>query len=263
MQTTIEEQFRGRLGRPWRRLQQGGGRLIVTEGGLRLATAGARRSAYSNAQIDDYSGLARRELPWRPPVHMQLRARFPARICGTAGFGFWNSPISPLGSLPSLPAAAWFFYASPPANMATAIGVPGQGWKAATIDMTTPAAWAWAPLAPLVMVLSRAPALYRRLWPRIQRALRIDEAPLGHPDAEWRDYSLEWRRDGARFAVDGRSVLETDRAPGGPLGFVAWIDTQWLIATPQGQFGWGLHEAPAPQYLDLAELRIEGAIAYV
>jgi hypothetical protein len=188
---------------------------------------------------------------------LRVVARFPNPIAGTAGFGFWNNPISPLGSWPTLPATLWFFYASPPSDMAPVPTIPGSGWKAATLDSTTRSALAWAPAAPAVLLLNRIPALRRRIWPRVQRALHIAEADLGLPSPEWRTYELEWRSDGARFSIDQRVVLETDQAPHGPLGFVAWVDTQWLIATPQGRFGWGLLDVPQPQYLDICSIQIE------
>ena len=59
----------------WRRVQVGGGHLIVAEDGLRLALAGARRGRYADAMISDYFGLARRRYPWRPPLRMTVRAR--------------------------------------------------------------------------------------------------------------------------------------------------------------------------------------------
>lgn len=258
MAPAVNEQFRSRLSRSWRTMQVGGGRIAVTEEGLRLAVASASRARYANAQIDDYSGLARAQFPWRPPLRLTLRARFGGVMRGTAGFGFWNSPLSPLGAVqPALPAALWFFYASPPADMPLARGVPGHGWKAAAIDARTREALAWAPLAPAVLLLNRIAWMYRRIWPRVQRALRVAEAALPPPDQRWRSYAIEWRPDGARLSVDGATVLETERPPHGPLGFVAWVDTQWLVATPDGRFGWGLHDVPGAQWLDIAQLRIE------
>jgi hypothetical protein len=141
--------------------------------------------------------------------------------------------------------------------MPLALGAPGAGWKAACIDTRTITALAWAPLAPAVALLNNLPPVERRLWPAAQRALRIAEVPLDPPGPGWRTYTLEWRRDGARFAVDGATVLEAEYAPGGPLGFVAWVDSQWLIATPRGRFGWGLHDVPGAQWMDLGHVRIE------
>src|SRR5436853_7051057 len=52
---------------------------------------------------------------------------------GTAGFGFWNYPFSVRGDVLMLPEATWFFYASPPSNMALVPHVPGWGWKAQVV----------------------------------------------------------------------------------------------------------------------------------
>lgn len=252
----IEDDFRARLDRRWQLARIGGGQALIAEDGLRLLTPAARRDRYADAQIMDYAGRPRRDFPWTPPLRLSVRARFSGPIRGTAGFGFWNHPLGPRGMWPALPAAIWFFYASPPSDLPLALGVPGHGWKAAGIDATTPGALAWAPLAPAALLLNRAPTLYRRIWPAAQRALAIAEAALPAPGLEWRAYTLEWCADHARFAVDGVAVLETDRTPRGPLGFVAWVDNQWAIATPWGRFGWGLLDAP-PQWLDLAYVRIE------
>jgi hypothetical protein len=241
----------------WQPIQLGSGQLLISDTGLRLLVPRARGDRYANAQIVDYAGLSRQRFPWRPPLRLTVRARSSGAIAGTAGFGFWNHPLALLGRRSALPAAAWFFYASPPSDMPLAIGVPGQGWKAACIDATTRGALAWAPLAPPVLLLNNLPWLYRRIWPAVQRSLTISEALLPPLDSAWHTYTLEWRAQSSRFAVDGTSVLETQRSPSGPLGFVAWVDNQWAIATPWGRFGWGLLDAAQPQWLDLDLVQIE------
>ena len=224
----------------------------------RLKLPAAARTKYSDAQLDDYAGLPRRSFPHRPPLHLSVRARFSTdAIAGTAGFGLWNHPFMPGGGLPTLPRAIWFFYASPPSNMALALDVPGWGWKAATIDATRPSALAIAPLAPIVLLLNRSRRLYRRIWPNIQKALSIHEQLL--PPAQmldWHTYEIEWQINRARFYVDERLTLETDRSPRGPLGFVAWIDNQYAVVTPAGRIQVGLLDVTQPQWLDLAELRL-------
>jgi hypothetical protein len=104
----------------------------------------------------------------------------------------------------------------------------------------------------------RRPALYRRLWPRIQRALTIHEASLSadllHDEHE---YALEWRANSLRASIDGGLVMETPSAPHGPCGFIAWIDNQYAIVTPQGRFGFGVVPVPAPCALSLRALRVE------
>src|SRR3982751_1520550 len=117
----IEDNFLPRLAARWRPLQIGGGQLLLYDQGLRLLVAGARRDRYADAQIDDYPDLARRHFPWHPPLTLTGRARVSGPIVGTAGFGFWNNPFSPLGGRPALPAAIWFFHASPPSDMPLAL----------------------------------------------------------------------------------------------------------------------------------------------
>ena len=249
----------------------GGGRIEATPGGARLVLPAASSARYADAQLDDYAGLPRRRFPHRPPLRLSLRARFlpegphhPSPVTrdtltGTAGFGFWNNPFGAQSKLPAPPQAVWFFYASPPSDMPLALGVPGHGWKAACLDAGSASALVWAPLAPAVMLACRAPKLYRAVWRRVQRALGICERSLAFEQgdmADWRAYEIDWRRDGARWRVDGETVLETERAPRGPLGFVAWIDNQYAIVTPQGKFRFGLLDSPFEQWLEVAEVEV-------
>lgn len=239
----------------------GAGRLETENGVTRLALAGARRAAYSNAQLDDYAGLPRRRFPWRPPLRLSVRARFshPAeQLRGTAGFGFWNNPIPPgMRGLPRLPRAVWFFFSSPPSNMALALDAPGHGWKAAAFNAMQPAFYALAPFAPAGFLLMRIPALHRALWPLAQRAIGVSEAALRVDMAGWHTYTLEWWPKRARFLVDGAHVHTTPAAPPGPLGFVAWLDNQYAVVTPQGRFGFGFLDPPDAQWLALESVWIE------
>lgn len=255
--TFLHETFMPRPDARWNRIQVGGGQLIVQPEGLRLLSVGAEQARYTDAQIDDYGKLPRRHFPHRSPLRLTVRARASGPLLGTAGFGFWNNPFSPFGGFPALPAAAWFFFASPPSNMPYVEGVPGTGWKCATIDATTRRALGWAPLAPPILLFNRLPAFRRRIWPRVQRDLAIAEAIIPALEMSWHTYTIEWLPNTVRFARDGMILLETPFAPRGPLGFVAWIDNQWAVATPQGRFGWGLLHAPAQQWLDLQHITIE------
>lgn len=241
----------------WRLWRVGDGQIVVDEEGLRLAVPRGDGSRYSNAQIDDYVGLPRWRYPWQPPLRLHVRARFSRSPHGTAGFGFWNHPFAPNTGVGALPRALWFFRASPPTDLPIAIDVPGNGFKAATIDALRARALRWIPAAPAVVLLNQWDAAYRRVWPRVQRDLSIAETPLDAAIDAWRDYRIDWRLDSVAFSIDDRIVLETDRVPRGPLGFVAWIDTQYAIATPRGRLGWGLLPVPQPQWLDLAQLAIE------
>jgi hypothetical protein len=81
------------------------------------------------------------------------------------------------------------------------------------------------------------------------------EAPLETNLTEWHTYTLEWLPDSARFAVDGVAALAALDPPRGPLGFVAWVDNQYAIATPRGAFGFGTLDN-SPEWLELDWLRI-------
>jgi len=246
-----------RLQAPWRAIGTRGGLVVCRHDGLLLANR-SDASGYQNAQLDDYRTATGLELRWRPPLRLTVSASAAPMIAGTAGFGFWNSPISPLGHvLPRPPAALWFFHAAPPSDLALARGTPGHGWKVASIDLTDVRAWRWAPLAPLVALANRWPALEARVWPRVERALGIAERAIAAPAATPQRFVLEWHEHGARAFVDERPVFTSDCAPCGPLGFVAWVDTQWMIASRHGRFGWGIHRLDRPQWLQLHHVTIE------
>lgn len=244
---------------PWRVLAIGGGE-VSDEATLRLALpAGA--SSYADAQIDDYGGPrppgAPRFRHW-PGLALSLRARLsPEALRGTAGFGFWNAPYGDVTMRrPALPAAAWFFFASPPNDLPFA-PPPGHGAFAATLDAAAPRALALIPLAPAALLLHQFAPLGRRLWPAIRRRLGISAAPLAVAPGEWHDYRLEWRRDGCRFLVDGAAVLSTDHSPRGPLGFVCWIDNQYLVLTPRGRLRAGILPLDNEQWLEVDNLVIQ------
>ena len=232
---------------------------------VRLVLPANSGTTYGDAQLDDYhrDGVMR----WNAPLRLRVLARFshPAALLrGTAGFGFWNDPfgMTAIGNDRAwwrrirLPQALWFFFASSPSNMALAADVPGCGWKAATIDAGRLAAKTLLPLAPLGMLACRAPVLYRHVWPLAQRVLKIDERLLPITMDEWHNYELDWERKGATFRIDGAVVFRTRFSPIGPLGFVAWIDNQTMVATPQGQIRSGLI-ATDEQWLEIAALEVE------
>jgi hypothetical protein len=71
----------------------------------------------------------------------------------------------------------------------------------------------------------------------------------------WHRYEIEWGTAQCRFSVDGVPVLSLPFAPGGPMGLVAWIDNQTMVATPQGRFRHGVAATQA-QWLELRDLQI-------
>ena len=230
----------------------GTGRIEANAGLTRLILPAATRAQYSDAQVDDRL-VHPHSLAHRPPFTITLCARFSSQaILGTAGFGFWNHPLlAPRNPIP-LPRAIWFFYASPPSHMDLALDVPGCGWKAAMIDATKPGALALAPLALPVSMLNRSERLYRRIWPFVQRQLTIEEKQLPlHLMPDWHTYTIEWGVKRARFLIDQQVVLETDRAPQGPMCFVAWIDNRLAVVKPTGWLEFGLFDVPAAQWLEI------------
>ena len=248
---------------PWQTFIRGQGALDFRGDTLRLVNTNAVAQHYTNAQIDDYQGLARRDFLWRPPLQLTVRARFShhtGALCGTAGFGFWNDPFMMTGLRPpTLPRAIWFFYSSAPSNMKLDLNTSGPGWKAATLD-----AWRWPflallPMAPLAVPLMNIARLYRLCWPIGQQAIGVSEALIPADMTEWHTYTLDWQKKTAHFSVDGQLILNCATAPAGSLGFVLWLDNQYMVATPWGRFAHGLLSAPGEQWLEVSQVEIRSA----
>jgi hypothetical protein len=261
----IWETFTGNTNTAWQTHTAGTGRLETTRSSLKFVTGPAAPEGYSNAQIDDYQGLPRHRFAWHPPLRLTVRARFSHtadQLRGTAGFGFWNDPLLMTQKrLPALPRALWFFYSSVPSDMKLDIDTPGYGWKAAAIDATRITGLIWAPLAPLLVPLMNLSPVYRKIWPRIQRDLRIREAVIRVDMRHWHTYELHWGTKQSRFGVieeDAESSvpLVVTPSPRGPLGFVMWQDNQYLVVTPWGRIRWGTLEVPKHQWMETDHLNV-------
>jgi len=241
--------------------------LESTGSTLRFVTTDTSSRQVTDVQVDDYQGLPRRRYLWPPPLTLSVRARFShptpgehdhRHLRGTAGFGFWSDPFLMTGGRwPELPRAIWFFYASPPSNIKLDLAVPGYGWKAATIDATRRPALLLAPTAPIAVPLMNFHPVYRKLWPFVQRSIGVREALVPTDMVDWHTYTLEWGADSARFGVDGDPVLDCDASPRGPLGFVIWLDNQYLVATPWGRFRYGFLGTPGQQWMEVEALSVE------
>jgi hypothetical protein len=251
----------------WRRLEINGGRVEAAGGRPSVGDSWCLHlppvaAGYADAQIDDYGRCgSRQRYPWRPGVRLRVQARFSHdadSLLGTAGFGFWNAPFGdPTVRWPALPQAAWFFFGSAPTDLPLAASGPGRGWFAATVDARRGQALALAPLAPLVLLLNQIGPVRRRLWPWVQRQLGMALAPVPAAMTVWHDYCLEWRAGTCRFLVDGRLLLVTPFSPHGPLGFVCWLDNQYMVLSPNGRVDWGVLPVSESQWLEISWLDLE------
>ena len=245
-----------------RALEVGGGQVTGDEALRFSLPPGA--GGYADAQIDDYGRPGPSLGPgflWRPGLALGLRARFSHAadsLRGTAGFGFWNAPYGdPTTRRLALPRAVWFFFASPPSDLPFAPEPDGCGWFVATLDATTPKVLSLAPLAPACLLLNQFGPARRRVWPAVRRGLGISTAPLPIDLRDWHDYRLEWRPAGCRFLVDGALALATAHSPRGPLGFVCWLDNQYLVLSPRGRFRAGTLAIEAEQWMEVDRLVID------
>ena len=265
----IFEHFTEPLDKRWTQTCIGGGKLYPENSTLRMAFDSARQGVYTDAQIDDYDNMPRADYPWRPPLLMQVIARssLPAAthnnndesldiLRGTAGFGFWNYPFSVKGDILMLPEAVWFFYASPPSNMALVPGIAGWGWKAQVVhSMQARSLAASVPLAATIAFgLLTGKTRPAARW--MQKVSGACEAILPVEMNEWHNYILEWKHSEALFWVDDTLVLRSSQSPTRPLGFVAWLDNQYAIASPRGILRFGTVSS-GPQWLEINSLKIE------
>lgn len=264
----IFDDFNGLFDSHWTQVTTGGGKLEIARSVLKMGFESAQQDKYTDAQIDDYTMLSRSNYLWKPPLRMVVRARssHPAStpdstskssgiLRGTAGFGFWNKPFTMQGNIYALPESIWFFYSAPPSNMALVPNIPGWGWKAQVIHMMRLSSLSY--VIPLTLT-----AFYSRLTGNVEPAGRwmqkfagTHETLITEHMTQWHTYTLEWRRDASMFWVDDKLILRTAQSPTQPLGFVAWIDNAYAVATPRGELRFG-KVTSGPQWLDIDFIKI-------
>ncbi|HEX6799099.1 MAG TPA: hypothetical protein VF116_15425 [Ktedonobacterales bacterium] len=287
LMTALEDDFTTPLAQSvqsWHRTTPGGGTLDVDVAAsvLRCAIPPTPAGRYANAQIDDYGGARLAHYPWRPPLRLEVRARtslpihppdgpltetaeraamevsgagMQAFLRGTFGFGFWNAPLTVARGALRLPDAVWFFGASPPSEMRLVPGLPGRGWKAQVVHANRAGALVSGGAALGAVAWARLTGREQMAARLVRRMTGASEAALDVDTTTWHDYALEWHPDAARFFVDGVETLRAPDPPRGPLGFVAWIDNQYAIATPRGQLRFGTL-ATGSEWLELDAVRI-------
>jgi len=254
----------------------GGGVVENADGVWRLLLPPQDGARYANAQIDDYGGSSTRfAFVHRPPAALRIRARFSHRfeeLHGTAGFGWWNHPLTPGGGV--APRSLWFFHGSRESDLQFVRGAPGHGFKAALFDALPPLpAWrlpraqetggigGQANDASGVVDRAAAWLLRRRrlvaLGVRaVQRIAHARERILDLDATQWHEYEIDWRVDSAVWRIDGREVFRAPRLPRGPLGFVAWIDDYRAAFTRDGRFGFDVCASPHEQWMEVELQRL-------
>lgn len=227
----------------------------------------AIKGQYTDAQLDNYQGLARSRFPIEPPFRLKLQARISrSSPLGTFGFGLWNDPFSFSIGLaeskhrwPNPPNALWFFYGSPPNEMQFDPASTGRGWVASCIVSPPIPAIALVPGAALAFLLARLPLFRSAVIATMQRAIHAEETALGVDFTNWHSYEINWEPDEVIFSVDQKIVHRCSTVPSCPLGLVIWIDNQYAVLSQSGGIQFGVIPLSQPQWMEIAYLNLMSA----
>lgn len=247
----------------WTKMELGSGRIHdLANKTYQLEIAPTYNGLYTNAQIDDYQGRHRKDYLWQANTHMSLESCFSHNVNqlkGTAGFGFWNAPFGdPQTKYPALPKSVWFFFGSEPSDLPLSPTQPGRGFFASTLDATTWQALLLSPFALPTIIFNNLYWFRRNIWSKIQKRLNISFCSLDNLDiTTWHKYEIYWKKSDCTFLVDNKVVLQTKCNSNGPLGFVCWIDNQYMICTPAGNFGSGVINIEQEQWLKIRNLSVQ------
>ena len=230
-------------------------------GGWQLSLPPGMEGEYRLAQLDDYLQSPHRHFSFQPPFFLGLRAKIShTSIPGTWGFGFWNDPfVMGLGlpgscfRLPALPNAAWFFHASDENYLSFRDDLPANGMLAAVFS---------APLIPSIFSLAAlpfAPLLFLTPTARMLRRwatsiVKEDSSQIELDWTTWHQFELEAELHRILFRVDGDVCMETKIIPRGRLGFVCWIDNQFLALDPDEKFRFGALQSDTTICLEITDL---------
>jgi|YNPNPStandDraft_1061719.scaffolds.fasta_scaffold00009_46 hypothetical protein len=235
----------------------------VTACRWRLWIGAGPAGQYRWAQLDDYINLPREHFYWQAPFCLKIRARISTQdVEGTWGFGFWNDPFSTnmrlkgtIRHLPTLPQAAWFFYASPPNYLALRDVHPARGMLMASFSswrLPTPLLFPGLLALPLFLIRPIA-----RLLRRLARLIIADDAGKTDIDlTDWHSYRLDCKKTTVRFYIDDQPCFETPIVPRGKLGLVIWIDNQYLAFEPNGALRAGTLATPEDAWLEVEDIAV-------
>lgn len=222
-----------------------GADVETTDNGFRLSISQGDKPHYRAAQLDDYTHLARRHFPAKPPLSLSLHARVSSpSLPGTWGFGLWNDPFGlSIGfggnpfRLPALPNAIWFFHASDENYLSFRDG-PGNGFLVQVFRSPV----SQIPVIPLMRAGASYPFSKRQARAQMGEIVEEEGTRLDVDVTQAHEYRFEWHPRGCAFWVDGIRVLETALSPRPPLGLVIWIDNQFAAWGPDGNIQFGVLE---------------------
>jgi hypothetical protein len=230
----------------------------------RLEIPAGPKGIYRLAQLDDYSHQSRSHFPWKTPVTLELSARASDNLIpGTWGFGLWNDPFSfsfgfggGTRRLPALPNAIWFFFAAPRNHLSLRDDLPAEGNLAAIFH---------SPNLPSILLIPGMiflPLLYippvARLFRRLAGSVIRQETVRFNTDlTQWHDYKLVWEASRVCFSMDNSPQLESCLSPSAALGFVLWIDNQFLAWSSNGRFDYGSLETACPAWIEIKDFHLE------
>lgn len=234
------------------------------ENNWRLEIPTGNNLQYRLAQLDDHHTGRRSSFPWKAPLTFSMQARVSALdLPGTWGFGLWNDPFSFLLGyegvvlrLPTLPDAAWFFYATPKNYLSFRDDLPANGFLAATFSSTKVPAVLLA-LASPALALSVIPSTAQWVRRMLRRVVKQDAAQIHANLMDWHAYRLDWEMDQVRFYLDEVELLRTSIVPHLPLSLVIWVDNQYAALPPTGRLKYGYLPNPKPAWLEIRQVSLQ------